>query len=73
LLNGCVEVSEVVMIWAANVPLTKFKVHNISVDLIFAYFLTPKSPVEIDYFRQPHNICQINSKSLECINSLLSM
>lgn len=51
MLNSAAEVTEVVMIWAANVPLTKFKVHNISVDLIFADFLTPRHPIEPEYFK----------------------
>lgn len=69
------EVSEVVVVWAANVPLAKFKVRSICVDLIFADFLTPPNSlvVNLDYFTQLTNICPSNTKSLECINSLLSM
>ena len=72
-LNQSDQVTEVVMVWAANVPLIKFKVSLISVDLIFADFLTPVQKITSDYFLKSKNICQTNAKSLECINSLLSM
>jgi poly(A) polymerase Pap1 len=73
-LATSVEVSDIVMVWAANVPLAKFKVREVAVDLIFADFLTPSYNVTTpDYFLKAKNICPSNSKSLDCINSLLSM
>jgi poly(A) polymerase Pap1 len=38
LLTSSDEVTELVIVWAANVPLAKFKIHNVGVDLIFADF-----------------------------------
>lgn len=46
---------------------------NVSVDLIFADFITPEKPVTKDYFQLAKNICPSNQKSQDCLNSLLSM
>jgi poly(A) polymerase Pap1 len=43
-------VTELVIVWAANVPLAKFKIHKVGVDLIFADFQTPSKIVNQDYF-----------------------
>jgi poly(A) polymerase Pap1 len=61
------------MVWAANVPLAKFKVRTMNVDLIFADFKTPKDKVSAQYFLSDENIHAYNHKSLECINSYRSM
>ena len=42
-------VSEIVIVWGANVPLCKFKVGKISVDLVFAEIQTPNQIVSEDY------------------------
>ena len=65
--------SEIVVVWAANVPLAKFKVGNINVDLVFADYKTPTEKVTQDYFLDDRNICSLNQKSSECVNGLISM
>jgi len=35
------EISEIVIVLSANIPLAKFKFRNTAVDLIFAEFLSP--------------------------------
>jgi poly(A) polymerase Pap1 len=66
-------VSEIVIVWDANVPLCKFKVGSISVDLVFAEIQTPDHSVPDDYLEQPHNIASTYSKSIDCLNSYLMM
>jgi poly(A) polymerase Pap1 len=60
-------------VWDANVPLCKFKVGSISVDLVFAEIQTPDQSVPDDYLEQPHNIASTYSKSIDCLNSYLMM
>jgi poly(A) polymerase Pap1 len=42
-------VTEIVIVWGAIVPLCKFKVNSISVDLVFAEIQTPNHNVPDDY------------------------
>ena len=64
---------EIVVILNSNIPLAKFSVRNVSVDLIFADFVTPQKPVSVEYFNYAKNICPTNHKSHDCLNSLHTM
>lgn len=41
-MNQISEVEDLIIVWGANVPLAKFSVRGINVDLVFADFATPK-------------------------------
>ena len=36
------EVQDLIVVWGANVPIAKFSVNDVSVDLVFTDFVTPK-------------------------------
>ncbi len=65
--------SEVYIVWGANVPLCKFKVGKISIDLVFVELITPNNSVNLSYFESIANISTFNTKSIECLNSYLMM
>ena len=54
-------------------PLCKFKVGSISIDLVFVELVPPKNSVNLDYFESIANISTYNTKSIECLNSYLMM
>lgn len=66
-------VSEVFIIWGANVPLCKFKVGSISIDLVYVELIPPNNSVNLQYFESIANISTFNTKSIECLNSYLMM
>ena len=70
-LNDVPGVEDLIVVWAANIPLAKFSVRGVSVDLVFADFATPKLLPTADYLTQPHNIT--SAKSAECMLSYLTM
>ena len=67
------DADEIVVVQAANVPVVKFKIDKVSVDLTFSEFKTPQQPVPEDYFFQSANVSHHDQKSLECMNGFLMM
>jgi poly(A) polymerase Pap1 len=61
------------LVLSANVPLAKFQLNGVSVDLVFADFTTPKFEPASDYLSHTGNISPHNSKSTECMLSYLTM
>jgi poly(A) polymerase Pap1 len=76
-LSQITEVEDLIIVWGANVPLAKFSVKGINVDLVFADFATPKllyGVVESEqYLKDVKNINIGNTKSQECMLSYMTM
>jgi poly(A) polymerase Pap1 len=75
LLQASAHVREVVLVMAVNVPVVKFKIGNISVDLTFVDFKKPnvEGPLPNDYFTTVMNISHQEPKSVECMHGYLMM
>ena len=54
-------------------PLCKFKVGSVSIDLVFVELIPPNNSVNLNYFESIANISTYNTKSIECLNSYLMM
>ena len=64
------------VVHAVNVPVVKFKIDKVSVDLAYAEFKSPVSNsenVSEDYFTHSCNLNHHDHKALDCMNGYLMM
>lgn len=63
------EVRDLIVVLGANIPLAKFSVYGVNVDLVFVDFETPKLESGTEYLENPNNVVAYSYKSADCMRS----